>query len=124
MTSILDKKLPKPLDQTETYRSAGEAFLGGAVAPHGMKLGYDKLFGRPKTFNGKMGRTLGAKLLTSALAEIALGKKKAIHDSDPKSGNIHIMNMATILPEILKDVWDQRKEDKKREEALKRKRGR
>ena len=120
--SSLDKHLPPWLDETETYRSGGEALVGGALAPHGMKLGYDKLFGRPKTFNGKMGRTLGSKLLASLLAEALLGNKKALHDNDPRSGNIHVMNMATILPELIKDAWDQHHEDKKRmiEEARKR----
>jgi len=121
MGAWYDKKLPEWLDGNETYRSAGGAVGGGVLGPMALSVSYDKLFGKPKTFEGKFKRTAGAKLLAALIAEALYHGKTANHDTDAKNTNAHMINAATIAPALIWDAIRQNQEDKKSKlEKLKR----
>ena len=48
--------MPAPLDETETYKSTADAVFHGAVLPEAGVALYDKITGKPKTMEGRMGR--------------------------------------------------------------------
>jgi hypothetical protein len=77
-----------------------------------LSASHDKIFGKPKTFDWKVARTVGAKLLAALIAEALWHGKTARHDTDAKNLNAHMANVATIAPALIWDAIQQHKEDK------------
>ena len=121
MGAWYDKNLPFG-DTSETYRSAGGAVAVGVGWPMLLSASHDKIFGKPKTFDGKVARTVGSKLLAALIAEALWHGKTARHDTDAKNLNAHMANVATIAPALIWDALTQHKQDKKEEAAKRRER--
>ncbi len=98
-----DKTLPKPLDQSETYRSASGAIGMGAGLPAAMHYYWNKK--RPNDDEQiQLKRTLGthgAALLLSLL----LQRGKSRHDQDAAYTNSCIANAACLPIHALYALW-------------------
>lgn len=113
MAKWYDKKLPRWLDDTETVASVADATIGGWVAPRLAIEVWNKKQ-PPKDFNDRLKRVVISHLAAGLINEAVFGKMKSLHDSDPRSCNMHLMNGATIHVDVF---WELIREYRKKDRA-------
>ena len=105
-----DKPLPKPLDQSESYRSASGALGMGVGVPAALHAYWNKK--RPSGDEQvQLKRTLATKGI-SLLLSLMLQRGKARHDQDPAYLNSCMANAASIPLDYLYFMWRAKRKER------------